>query len=209
MAQGTKETSTSPNAPIEHPYLELTPDGATLEDKLRVTTASTPPPQPRIQDVTEPSTDTVTETTDNLQNDQDANPSLPRMSLEELRQSFKREQPFGLLDRLQKFLPDLQQANEELEQRLAQDGVGQVNIEQVDSDDEQYIEVDLGLGVFDAKSAPVTSDCPVVETDAILPRTTSKPSAGIEVLNPPLDDTEVDSDDRVSSSSDSDMDHAE
>ncbi|KAJ1653195.1 hypothetical protein IWQ61_006634 [Dispira simplex] len=208
MSQGIKETSTSsPNSPIGRPYLELDPDGPSLKDKLRVTT-STPSSQPRIQDVTDFSTNTVTNHTDTLRNDQDIKPSLPQTSLEELRQSFKREQPLGLLDRLQTFLPNLQQANQELEQRLAQDGAAQVNIEQVDSDDEQYIEVDLGLGVFDAKSAPVTSDFPVVETDAILP-TIPKPSAGIEVLNPPPGDTKGDSDDWMSSGSDNDTDHAE
>ncbi|KAF9583872.1 hypothetical protein BGW38_008273 [Lunasporangiospora selenospora] len=62
-----------------------------------------------------------------------------------------------LLSRLEAFLPKMKEANEQLDQQIKQDPKS-VDIENIDENDgEQYIEMDLGLGVFDLKKN-VTED---------------------------------------------------
>ncbi|KAF9904790.1 hypothetical protein BX616_001203 [Lobosporangium transversale] len=56
-----------------------------------------------------------------------------------------------LLARLEDFLPKIKEANAQLEQQIKQDPKA-LDIENVDEESgEQYIEMDLGLGVFDLK----------------------------------------------------------
>ncbi|KAF9976225.1 hypothetical protein BGZ73_008932 [Actinomortierella ambigua] len=56
-----------------------------------------------------------------------------------------------LISRLEAFLPKIKEANAELEKQVQMDPAA-VDIENVDEESgEQYIEMDLGLGVFDLK----------------------------------------------------------
>ncbi|KAG1054940.1 hypothetical protein G6F43_003077 [Rhizopus delemar] len=52
-----------------------------------------------------------------------------------------------ILSRVQAFLPQIQQANEQLQS----EDVSKLNIENVNENEEQYIEMNLGLGVYDVK----------------------------------------------------------
>ncbi|KAJ1886873.1 hypothetical protein LPJ66_009412 [Kickxella alabastrina] len=63
--------------------------------------------------------------------------------------TFRIEPPSGLLSRLQAFLPQIAEANKKLQADVAQDP-HKLDIENV-NEEEQYIEMDLGLGVFDMK----------------------------------------------------------
>ncbi|KAF9999597.1 hypothetical protein BGZ80_003474 [Entomortierella chlamydospora] len=65
------------------------------------------------------------------------------------RKTFKVES--NLLARLEDFLPKIKEANAQLDKKLKEDPES-VDIENVDEESgEQYIEMDLGLGVFDLK----------------------------------------------------------
>ncbi|KAF9350067.1 hypothetical protein BGX26_011699 [Mortierella sp. AD094] len=65
------------------------------------------------------------------------------------RKTFKVES--NLLARLEDFLPKIKEANAQLDQKLKEDPKS-VDIENVDEESgEQYIEMDLGLGVYDLK----------------------------------------------------------
>ncbi|KAJ2718262.1 hypothetical protein GGI07_005826 [Coemansia sp. Benny D115] len=66
------------------------------------------------------------------------------------RKTFRMQPPSELLSRLHSFLPQIAEANKKLQDDVAQDP-SKVDIENVGDDDEQYIEMDLGLGVFDMK----------------------------------------------------------
>ncbi|KAG8218912.1 hypothetical protein J3R82DRAFT_4595 [Butyriboletus roseoflavus] len=58
--------------------------------------------------------------------------------------------PFELLARIKAFLPAISASNEALSQQKPED----VDIENVAEDEEQYIEMNLGLGVLEAKPGP-------------------------------------------------------
>ncbi|TFK56340.1 hypothetical protein OE88DRAFT_1649560 [Heliocybe sulcata] len=60
------------------------------------------------------------------------------------------EPPSELLSRVQAFIPQLAASNADLESRMRQDP-GSVDIENVSQDAGQYIEMNLGLGVFEAR----------------------------------------------------------
>ncbi|KAF9406924.1 hypothetical protein BGZ94_002897 [Podila epigama] len=63
-----------------------------------------------------------------------------------------------LLARLEDFLPKIRDANAELDQKLKEDPKS-LDIENVDEESgEQYIEMDLGLGVFDLKKDTTEDD---------------------------------------------------
>ncbi|KAF9390317.1 hypothetical protein CPB97_009535 [Podila verticillata] len=63
-----------------------------------------------------------------------------------------------LLARLEDFLPKIRDANAELDQKLKEDPKS-LDIENVDeTSGEQYIEMDLGLGVFDLKKDTTEDD---------------------------------------------------
>ncbi|KAJ2424507.1 hypothetical protein GGF41_002759 [Coemansia sp. RSA 2531] len=66
------------------------------------------------------------------------------------RKTFRIEPPSDLLSRLHSFLPQIAIANKQLEVDIAEDP-HKLDIENVDENEEQYIEMDLGLGVFDMK----------------------------------------------------------
>ncbi|KAJ2742459.1 hypothetical protein GGI20_004474 [Coemansia sp. BCRC 34301] len=66
------------------------------------------------------------------------------------RKTFRIDPPSDLLSRLHSFLPQIAEANKRLEVDIAEDP-RKLDIENVDENDEQYIEMDLGLGIFDMK----------------------------------------------------------
>ncbi|KAJ2617219.1 hypothetical protein H4S08_000434 [Coemansia sp. RSA 1365] len=72
------------------------------------------------------------------------------------RKTFRVEPPSNLLSRLNNFLPQIAKANKELKAAVASDP-SKVDIENVSPDSTQYIEMDLGLGVFDMKPKKDTS----------------------------------------------------
>ncbi|KAI9500131.1 hypothetical protein BX070DRAFT_230866 [Coemansia spiralis] len=66
------------------------------------------------------------------------------------KRTFHVEPPSALLSRLQAFLPQIAEANSKLKDDIANDP-NKLDIENVSDSEEQYIEMDLGLGVFDMK----------------------------------------------------------
>ncbi|KAJ2402711.1 hypothetical protein GGI23_000516 [Coemansia sp. RSA 2559] len=66
------------------------------------------------------------------------------------RKTYRMEPPSALLSRLQSFLPQIAEANKKLEDDMAEDP-SKLDIENVEDSTSQYIEMDLGLGVFDMK----------------------------------------------------------
>ncbi|KAF9546056.1 hypothetical protein EC957_010192 [Mortierella hygrophila] len=77
-------------------------------------------------------------------------PSVPKGTPVGERKTFKVDKS-DLLSRLEDFLPKIKEANVQLDQQLKADPKA-VDIENVDEENgEQYIEMDLGLGVFDLK----------------------------------------------------------
>ncbi|KAI8819395.1 uncharacterized protein EV422DRAFT_534571 [Fimicolochytrium jonesii] len=87
--------------------------------------------------------------------------------------TFRPEPPSELMSRVAAFLPQLSAANTSLLAQLSQNPEARenVDIEGVDEDDEQYIEMNLGVGVFDTKpDAPTPSTIrpeDIVTTSAI------------------------------------------
>ncbi|KAI6024453.1 hypothetical protein EDC04DRAFT_3066703, partial [Pisolithus marmoratus] len=71
-------------------------------------------------------------------------PIIPRISD---RKTYKIEPPSELLSRVQAFLPAIHASNE----ALAQQNPENLDIENIGEGEEQYIEMNLGLGVFEAK----------------------------------------------------------
>ncbi|KAF9473807.1 hypothetical protein BDN70DRAFT_816710 [Pholiota conissans] len=67
------------------------------------------------------------------------------------RRTFPIEPPTELLSRVQAFLPQLEASNALLSQR-AHENPDSINIEHITEDMEQYIEMNLGLGVFEDRS---------------------------------------------------------
>ncbi|CRG83081.1 hypothetical protein PISL3812_00429 [Talaromyces islandicus] len=64
----------------------------------------------------------------------------------------------GLMSRISSFLPQLQAANVDLEQKLAAGGTKDMIMDDAQDDDEQYIEMNLGLGVLKEKRDDDSSD---------------------------------------------------
>ncbi|KXN86805.1 hypothetical protein AN958_09601 [Leucoagaricus sp. SymC.cos] len=79
-----------------------------------------------------------------------AAPTLPKFDFGP-KTTFPGHPPTELLSRVQAFLPQIQASNEALNQRMQDDPTG-VNIEHISEDMTQYIQMDLGLGVFEDKS---------------------------------------------------------
>ncbi|KJA16415.1 hypothetical protein HYPSUDRAFT_147737 [Hypholoma sublateritium FD-334 SS-4] len=69
------------------------------------------------------------------------------------RTTFPIKPPTELLSRVQAFLPQLEASNALLSQR-AQEDPDSINIEHIPKGMEQYIEMNLGLGLFEDRSAP-------------------------------------------------------
>ncbi|CAO3695158.1 unnamed protein product [Umbelopsis ramanniana] len=97
----------------------------------------------------------LSDTTESLKESStdDAPPTIPPP---ELRKTFKMPVKSDLMARLQTFLPELESANRQLDQVVSVDPK-KVDIENVD-DSEQYIEMNLGLGVFEEKKPSTSSD---------------------------------------------------
>ncbi|SAM09067.1 hypothetical protein [Absidia glauca] len=77
----------------------------------------------------------------------------PMIPPPELRKTFKIDPNNDILSRVQSFLPQLQAAN----QQLQSVDPSKLDIENVEDDREQYIEMNLGLGVYDTKPLDVES----------------------------------------------------
>ncbi|KAL1926785.1 hypothetical protein VTP01DRAFT_5431 [Rhizomucor pusillus] len=109
--------------------------------------------------------------------------------------TYKIEPPSDILSRVQAFLPQLKSANEE----LSKADPSKLNIENLEDEDERYIEMNLGLGVFEEKRPGNASDSNSDDDDGddiIIPSSSSKPAAtkpSIHVL--PKDDEEDKNDD--------------
>ncbi|KAA1479442.1 hypothetical protein DENSPDRAFT_750275, partial [Dentipellis sp. KUC8613] len=69
------------------------------------------------------------------------------------RETFAVPPPSDLLARVQAFLPAFEASNAELAQKDPQS----LDIENIGEDEEQYIEMNLGLGVFEQRKQGVTS----------------------------------------------------
>ncbi|KIM63679.1 hypothetical protein SCLCIDRAFT_1214068 [Scleroderma citrinum Foug A] len=70
--------------------------------------------------------------------------------------------PTELLARVQSFLPAIHASNE----ALAQKSRDEVNVENVEEDEELYIEMNLGLGVFETKRRRSTTSESSTESDS-------------------------------------------
>ncbi|KAH9944657.1 hypothetical protein B0H21DRAFT_453410 [Amylocystis lapponica] len=97
------------------------------------------------------------------------------------RKTFAVEPPTELLSRVQAFLPELMASTADLVQR-ARDDPTSVDIENIETD-EQYIEMNLGLGVFEQRRGA-----------------DSRPGAEASSSDSQSDDTDLDSEDEGSSS---------
>ncbi|KAI8581841.1 hypothetical protein K450DRAFT_231407 [Umbelopsis ramanniana AG] len=104
----------------------------------------------------------LSDTTESLQkpSTDTAPPTIPPP---ELRKTFKMPVKSDLMARLQTFLPELESANRQLDQQVSVDPK-KVDIENVD-DNEQYIEMNLGLGVFEEKKPSASSSDEESEVD--------------------------------------------
>ncbi|KAF9443765.1 hypothetical protein P691DRAFT_737425 [Macrolepiota fuliginosa MF-IS2] len=91
--------------------------------------------------------------------------------------------PSELLSRVQAFLPQLQASNETLTQRMQEDP-DSVNIEHVSDNVDRYIQMNLGLGVFEDRSRKTQED-----HDTEMSSTSSSSSEGLN-----QDGSDVDSD---------------
>ncbi|KAG9326614.1 hypothetical protein KVV02_006125 [Mortierella alpina] len=116
-------------------------------------------------------------------------PSTPEDTPVAERKTFKVKS--NLLARLEDFLPKIKEANAQLDAKVKEDPKA-VDIENVDdASGEQYIEMDLGLGVFDLKENVKEDDIVInpnnVKTDA----QTIKPS--IVMMDMDKDSTQQDS----------------
>ncbi|KAI8338466.1 hypothetical protein BC941DRAFT_422980 [Chlamydoabsidia padenii] len=78
-----------------------------------------------------------------VEQDQDT----PMIPPPELRKTFKIDPNNDILSRVQSFLPQLEAANQQLQTM----DPAKLDIENVEEDGEQYIEMNLGLGVYDTK----------------------------------------------------------
>ncbi|KAF9967133.1 hypothetical protein BGZ70_010656 [Mortierella alpina] len=97
----------------------------------------------------------------------------------------------NLLARLEDFLPKIKEANAQLDAKVKEDPKA-VDIENVDdASGEQYIEMDLGLGVFDLKENVKEEDIVINPKSAKVEAQTSKPS--IVMMDMDKDNTEQDS----------------
>ncbi|KAJ8655752.1 hypothetical protein O0I10_008638 [Lichtheimia ornata] len=114
---------------------------------------------------------------DNDQLHQDTAPPAPPLPRQKPNM-YKVSPPSDILSRVQAFLPQLQTANSELDQK----DPSELDIENVNEEQEgQYIEMNLGLGVFEAKrkgDASDTSDDHDSDDndEIIIPSSSSKPT---------------------------------
>ncbi|KAF9909158.1 hypothetical protein EC991_009068 [Linnemannia zychae] len=99
-------------------------------------------------------------------------PSVPKETPVSERKTFKVKS--DLLSRLEDFLPKMKEANDQLDKQLKADPKA-VDIENVDEENgEQYIEMDLGLGVFDLKKDVKEEDIIINPSELKAEATTTK-----------------------------------
>ncbi|KAK3841948.1 MAG: hypothetical protein J3R72DRAFT_523999 [Linnemannia gamsii] len=98
--------------------------------------------------------------------------SVPKETPVGERKTFKVKS--DLLSRLEDFLPKLKEANDQLDKQMKADPKA-VDIENVDEESgEQYIEMDLGLGVFDLKKDVKEEDIIINPSDLKAEATSTK-----------------------------------
>ncbi|OBZ77510.1 hypothetical protein A0H81_01701 [Grifola frondosa] len=115
------------------------------------------------------------------------------------RSTFVVEPPLELLSRVQAFLPELAASNADLARRAREDP-DSIDIENLTDEEKQYIEMDLGLGVFDCQGDPGTS-IPSVEADLA--------AGSSETSSSDTSDSDSDSDSDSTSDSESDSEDLE
>ncbi|KAL0078205.1 hypothetical protein F4703DRAFT_1879197 [Phycomyces blakesleeanus] len=91
-------------------------------------------------------------------------PQIPFIPPPEERKTFKIAPPTDIMSRLQAFLPQIQAANASLQNMKPED----LDIEQVE-EDEQYIEMNLGLGVYEHKREVSDSEDDEDDDDIVMP----------------------------------------
>ncbi|KAI0683509.1 hypothetical protein C8Q76DRAFT_317690 [Earliella scabrosa] len=121
------------------------------------------------------------------------------------RSTFAVQPPLELLSRIQAFLPELAASNAELLRRAKEDP-SSIDIENIDADEQQYIEMNLGVGVFDHRGE-VPAGIPVADVDIDLDQEdTAMDSSSSSSTSASSSDSDSSSDTSSSDSSDSDSD---
>ncbi|KAI0644038.1 hypothetical protein C8Q79DRAFT_974005 [Trametes meyenii] len=110
--------------------------------------------------------------------------------------------PLELLSRVQAFLPQLAASNAELARRAREDPES-VDIENLGADEQQYIEMNLGLGVFDHRG-DLPPGIPVADVDFDVNMASSSSSSDSDA-----DDSNTSSEDSSNSSSSEDESSSE
>ncbi|KAH3298505.1 hypothetical protein KXW39_004729 [Aspergillus fumigatus] len=82
-----------------------------------------------------------------------AGSSLPRVSAQQKPRIHRMTKEPDLLSRLSAFLPKLKSANEDLQREIAAGRGKDLQLDEVDQEEGQYIEMNLGLGVLEEKRA--------------------------------------------------------
>jgi hypothetical protein len=120
------------------------------------------------------------------------------------RKTWAVEPPSELFSRVQAFLPQLEASNAILAQRAEADPKT-IDMEYVEDNAKQYIEMNLGLGVFDMKPKGQSGDHDTEMSDSL-----SSSSSSLSSLNSSSSSSDSSSDsDTDSSDSDSDLDSEE
>ncbi|KAF7594674.1 hypothetical protein BBP40_008567 [Aspergillus hancockii] len=87
-----------------------------------------------------------------VKSDNDSHHSLPRVPTRQKPQIHRMEQSSDILSRLSAFLPQMKNANDELQREIEAGRAKELRLDEVDDqDDGQYIEMNLGLGVLEEK----------------------------------------------------------
>ncbi|THU88753.1 hypothetical protein K435DRAFT_781923 [Dendrothele bispora CBS 962.96] len=102
--------------------------------------------------------------------------------------------PSELLSRVQAFLPQMEASNALLTQKAQADPLS-VDIEHVEDGVEQYIEMNLGLGVFETKKSPSSEDTEMSSSTS----SSSSSESDCESDSDSEEDSEWDSDEIISS----------
>lgn len=116
------------------------------------------------------------------------------------RKTYAVDPPSELLARIRDFLPRLKEENESLAQRI-RDNPSSADIENIEEDAEQYIEMNLGLGVLETRPQDSDSHSDDEESESEVSSSSSSPSPDSSFAS----DSESESDESDSdNSSDSD-----
>lgn len=117
------------------------------------------------------------------------------------RKTYAVDPPSELLARIQDFLPRLKEENDSLAQRI-RDNPSSADIENIEEDAEQYIEMNLGLGVLETRPKNSDSHSDDEESDSEDSSSSSSPSPDSSFAS----DSESESDESGESDSDSSSD---